>query len=455
MTERVCPYLCAVDDPGMYFPTPHDANGCYAASPGRPAHIPLNFQERTCLTDRFGICSRYKAAGWARTRPQARRLLVVGGGLTALVVLAGCALLAVLALVLGGLGASQLGFLARETDTPPATDVPPATATPSLTWTATTSATPTEQATSTATATPQPLPPTATASPVMGSGDEFVSPLATPTSWPTATRPPPTATRRPFPTATRRLAPTATRGPTLTPSATSTRTPTATPLVACRTGDTMIFNPASPSTSETLIIEVRSFTGYTDVSLSGGGNPQFNGVSREGSYYLWKWEDSLDTEGTYTYSFKIAGGALTCVTKTVSVSAPTATPAPVYGLELTLAGEDFRPIFTDTQPVIFELNLTNRGSVTDSFEVWLDADPPPGWTAQYCIGESCSDYTVGGTQVTLPQGGSQALAIKLIAAADAPGGVALSVTLWAQSLGDPTKKQSQSVTVVVTQPASP
>jgi hypothetical protein len=456
MTERVCPYLCAVDDQSLYFPTPHDANRCCALSRGRPARISPNFQERTCLTGRFGLCSRYKAASQAGSRPQARRLLLVGGGLATLVVLAGCAFLAILALVLGGVGATQLGFVARATDTPQPT------ATPSPTWTPTTSATPTEQPTNTATATPEPVLPTASVSPVISSGDGFVSPLATPTLWPTATqpqpaatRPLPTATRRPFPTATRPLAPTATRGPTLTPSVTSTPTATATPLVSCRAGDTITFNPANPTVGETLIIEVRSFTGYTDVSLSGGSSPRFSSVSREGSYYLWKWQDSLEAVGTYTYSFKIASGALTCATKTVTVSAPTATPEPVYGVELTLAGDDFRPIFTNAQPVVFALNLTNSGSVTDSFQVSLDAGPPQGWTAQYCIGDSCSDHTVPSTQVTLPQGGSQALAIKLIAAPDAQGGYALSVTLWVQSLGDPTKKKSQSVTVVVTQPASP
>jgi hypothetical protein len=212
----------------------------------------------------------------------------------------------------------------------------------------------------------------------------------------------------------------------------------------------MTFNPASPAPGEALIIEVRSLTGYTDVSLSGGASPRFNGVSRDGSYYVWKWEDTLDTAGAYTYSFKIRSGTLTCATKAVTVAEPT-TPAPVYIFDLALNGEPSRSIFTDTQPVIFDLNLTNNGNVTDSFQVWLDAAPPPGWTAQYCIGGSCLD---SGTQVTLPAGGSQALAIKLIAAADAQGGVAVSVTLWVQSLGDPAVKQSKVVTVVVTQLAA-
>ncbi len=179
-------------------------------------------------------------------------------------------------------------------------------------------------------------------------------------------------------------------------------------------------------------------------------------MNRNGIYYIWQWEDTFNTAGTYTYSFKIGSGAATCVTRAVTVAAPTNTPTPtptvtpVYDVGLALSGDDFRSIFTDTQPVIFELDLTNGGNITDSFQVWLDAGPPQGWTAQYCIGDSCSDYTVPGTQVTLPEGGSQGLSIKLIAASDAQGGYALSATLWVQSLGDPTKKKSQSVTVVVT-----
>jgi len=222
----------------------------------------------------------------------------------------------------------------------------------------------------------------------------------------------------------------------------------------------MTFNPASPMIGKYFIIEVRSLTGYGNVRLTGAGSPHFNGVAIEGLYYVWRWEDSFDTAGTYTYSFVIEAGAATCVTKSVTVSAPTDTPTPtptvtpVYDLALTLIGSDLRSIFTDTQPVVFELSLTSGGNVTDSFQAWLEANPPQGWTAQYCIGDSCSDYTVPDTRVTLPQGGSQALSIKLVAPSDAPGGYALSVTLWVQSLGDPTKKKSQSVTVVVTKPAS-
>lgn len=222
----------------------------------------------------------------------------------------------------------------------------------------------------------------------------------------------------------------------------------------------MTFNPASPAVGKAFIIEVRSLTGYANVRLTGAGSPDFNRVDQEGLYYVWRWEDRFNTAGTYTYSFQIEGGLATCVTKSVTVLAPTNTPTPtptvtpVYEVGLALIGDDFRAIYTDTQPVIFGLNLTNGGNVADSFQVWLDASPPQGWTAQYCIGDSCSDYTVPDTQVTLPQGGSQALSIKLAAPPDAPGGYALSVTLWVQSLGDPTKKKSQSVTVVVTKPAS-
>jgi len=219
----------------------------------------------------------------------------------------------------------------------------------------------------------------------------------------------------------------------------------------------MTFDPASPTPGELFIIVVRSLGAYADVSLTGAGSPRFNGVKKDGSYYVWRWEEAFDTVGTYTFSFKIGSGAKTCVTNSVTVAEPTNTPtpsptvAPEYGLDLTLiGGDDFRPIFTDTQPVIFELNLTNTGNITDSFEVGLDANPQQDWTALYCIGDSCSDYSVPGTQVTLLEGGSQGLSIQLIAAPGAQVGDTLPVTLWVRSLGDETKQKSQSVTVVVT-----
>jgi hypothetical protein len=475
MTARVCPYLRAVDDPGVYTSAPDATNGCYAVSSDGPAYIPLDFQGSTCLAGQPGLCSRYQAAARSQTHRPARRLLVVGGGLVTLVVLAGCAVLAVLALILGGLGASRLGLLARVTDTPQPT------LTPSLTWTPTASPTPTEQPTDTATATSLPLPPTATAtatprqflptatvSPMNSPGGAFISPLVPPTLPPTAMQLWPTATRLPWPTATQRPFPTLTRGPTLTPSATYTRLPTATPLAICRIDDTMTFDPANPTPGETFIIEVRSLTSYTDVSLTGAGSPRFIRAKHTGGYYLWTWKDSFDTAGTYSYSFNIRNEAATCVTKSVAVAAPTDTPAPtntptptptvtpVYNVGLALIGNDFRSIYTDTQPVIFELELNNGGNVPDTFQVWLDVDPrpPKALTAQYCIGDSCSDYTVPDMQVTLPQGRTQALYIKLIAASNAQGGYTLSATLWVQSHGDPTKKQSKAVKVVVTKPSS-
>ena len=148
MNTQVCPYLGAAEDPSVYFPTPEEANRCYAVSSDGPAHILLDFQGGHCLTDEFTLCSRYRAAERRQPRRPARRVLVAGGGLAALVVLAVCAFLAVVALVLGGLGASQLFLSARATDT-----LQP-TVTPSPTWTPTTSATPTEWVTDTATAMP-------------------------------------------------------------------------------------------------------------------------------------------------------------------------------------------------------------------------------------------------------------------------------------------------------------
>jgi hypothetical protein len=384
----------------------------------------------------------------------------MGGGLVTLAVLAGCAVLAVAALILGGLGASRLGLLAGTTDTPQSTATPPPT------WTPTATPTPTDQPTNTATATSQPLPPTATAtpqrflptataSPVNNSVNEFISPLVPPTVRPTATRSLfPTTAPQPFPTFT--------RGPTLTPSATSTRIPTSTPQVTCRLGDTMTFDPASPMVGKTFRIEVRSLTGYADVSLTGAGSPRFDGTKQKGGYYVWTWKDSFDTAGTYSYSFNIRSGASTCIAKSVTVLAPTNTPSPTptvtpaYNVGLSLIGNDFRSIYTDTQPVIFELKLTNGGNVTDTFQIWMDVDPrpPKNLTAQYCIGDSCSDYTVPDMKVALPPGGSQALSIKFVAASNAQGGYTLSSTLWVQSRGDPAKKQSKIVKVVVTRLSS-
>jgi len=356
-------------------------------------------------------------------------------------------------------GVSRLGLLARVTDTPPPTDTVTATATLSPTWTATATLTPTEQVTNTATVTSQPPSPTPTPTLVNAAGDAFVSPLATPALRAAATQPRPVPTNRPAPTATRRPAATATRGPTLTPSATNTRAPTATPQMVCRTGDTMTFSPASPLTGKAFTIEVRSLMGYVDVLLTGTGKPDFNGVDQSGSYYIWRWEDRVGTPGTYTYNFQIRNGAATCLTKSVTVVAPTNTPAPTptvapeYKFELALVDDDdFRPIFTDTERVIIELKLTNNGNVTDTFEVWLDAvaDPPQDWSAEYCIDGSCS--TEPGT-VTLPEGESQAISIQLIAPSEAEEKDELKVTLSVESLGDPTKKQSLSVTVTVRSPS--
>lgn len=460
ITTQVCPYLGTVDEQRSYFPTPDVTNRCYAVASLRPARIALDFQESVCLAGHPGRCARYVEAERHQARQPAPRLLAIGGSLAGVVALGCCAFLAVLVLALGGVGVSRLGLLARVTDTPPPTDTATVTATATLspTWTATATLTPTEQVTNTATVTPQPPSPTPTPTPVNAAGDAFVSPLATPALRAAATQPRPVPTNRPAPTATRRPAATATRGPTLTPSATNTRAPTATPQMVCRTGDTMTFSPASPLTGKAFTIEVRSLMGYVDVLLTGTGKPDFNGVDQSGSYYIWRWEDRVGTPGTYTYNFQIRNGAATCLTKSVTVVAPTNTPAPTptvapeYGVELTFSGDDaeYRPIFSDT--LIIELELTNSGNVTDTFKVSLDAmaDPPQDWSAEYCIDGSCS--TEPGT-VTLPEGESQAISIQLIAPSEAEEKDELKVTLSVESLGDPTKKQSLSVTVTVRSPS--
>jgi hypothetical protein len=460
MNTQVCPYLGTVDDQRSYFPTPDVANRCYAVASLQPARTALDFQESVCLAGHPGRCARYVEAERHQARKPAPRLLAIGGSLAGVVALGCCAFLAVLVLALGGLGVSRLGLLARVTDTPPptATDTVTVTATLSPTWTATATLTPTEQVTNTATVTPLPASPTPTVSPVNAAGDTFVSPLATPALRATTTQPRAVPTNRPLPTATRRPAATATRGPTLTPSATNTRAPTATPQMVCRTGDTMTFNPASPLTGKAFTIEVRSLMGYVEVLLAGGGKPHFNGVDQSGSYYIWRWEDRVGTAGTYTYNFQIRNGAATCLTKSVTVVAPTNTPsptptvAPVYKFELALSDKyNYKPIYTDTQPVDFELELINNGNVTDTFEVWLKADGPEGWTAEYCIGDINSCYTESGT-VTLPAGESQALFIKLTAPSDAQEKDQFFATLSAKSQGDGTTVDSPQVTVAVATP---
>jgi len=455
ITTQVCPYLGTADEQRSYFPTPDVTNRCYAVASLRPARIALDFQESVCLAGHPGRCARYVEAERHQARQPAPRLLAIGGSLAGVVALGCCAFLAVLVLALGGVGVSRLGLLARVTDTPPPTDTVTATATLSPTWTATATLTPTEQVTNTATVTSQPPSPTPTPTLVNAAGDAFVSPLATPALRAAATQPRPVPTNRPAPTATRRPAATATRGPTLTPSATNTRAPTATPQMVCRTGDTMTFSPASPLTGKAFTIEVRSLMGYVDVLLTGTGKPDFNGVDQSGSYYIWRWEDRVGTPGTYTYNFQIRNGAATCLTKSVTVVAPTNTPAPTptvapeYKFELALVDDDdFRPIFTDTERVIIELKLTNNGNVTDTFEVWLDAvaDPPQDWSAEYCIDGSCA--TEPGT-VTLPAGDSQTIFIEVVAPSEAQEDHKLFVKLGAKSQGDGTTAESPQVRVVV------
>jgi hypothetical protein len=228
--------------------------------------------------------------------------------------------------------------------------------------------------------------------------------------------------------------------------------------MVCRTGDTMTFNPASPLTGKSFTIEVRSLMPYVDVVLTGAGKPHFNDVDQSGSYYIWRWEDRVGTAGTYTYNFQIRKGAATCLTRSVTVVAPTNTPAPtptvapVYEFELTLSDTyNYKPIFTDTQPVDFELELINTGNVTDTFEIGLKANGPEGWTVEHCIGDINSCYTESGA-VTLPAGESQALFIKIIAPSDAQEKDQLFATLWVKSQGDGTTVNSPEVTVAVATP---
>jgi hypothetical protein len=213
----------------------------------------------------------------------------------------------------------------------------------------------------------------------------------------------------------------------------------------------MTFAPALPATGQIVTIEVRSTRGYLDVALTGPDDPAWTGVTRDGIYYVWRWTITYATAGSRTYNFTINNGALTCKTGTVTVLAPTftstptatathtstptptATDQPLYGV--SLSGEGSLPV-APGGTAVFNVSLTNTGDAEDTFDVGLNADPPGGWQAKYCIGGACYDYSVPSQSVTVPAGGSQGLSIKLIAPGDAPAGQSVGVVLWARSQHD-------------------
>jgi uncharacterized membrane protein len=230
----------------------------------------------------------------------------------------------------------------------------------------------------------------------------------------------------------------------------------------------MTFDPAAPGIGEEVIIEVRSKRGHTDIALSGPDQPHWDSVDNDGTYYYWRWRITYSTAGSRTYSFTINGGALTCETGTVTVledtepptatatDAPTATDTPEptptdtseppsYGV--SISGETYKEI-PPGGTAEFNANMVNTGTVEDTFELGLNAAPPTGWHAEFCIGSTC--YQAGVTQnVTVSAGGSQALSVKLISPAGAADGQQVPARLWATSQSDGSATASLDVTAKV------
>ena len=177
----------------------------------------------------------------------------------------------------------------------------------------------------------------------------------------------------------------------------------------------MVFDPASPAPNQQFAIRVKSTSPYVDVSLTGGGGATYRGLTREGTLYVWKWEDRIETEGTYTYSFKIKSGAKECKTGTVTIAIPTATPTlsptpsltptpsdtptitptptatPFYSFILGSFAPDFVSIDPPAAPVevAFLATLTHLGNRTNTYRIWAEDHTPSGWTMQFCIGADC------------------------------------------------------------------
>jgi len=441
----VCPYLCTADGLDLLVAEIDAANGCCAVSADQPAEIPLDFQGSTCLTAGFGRCSRYKAAMKQAAAPPDRRLLILGGGLGLFVIVSICAIVLGLALALRAAGITTSEAEANQTGTAAAMLTSSATLTPTVTVAPTViSIAPTVTPTPTPTSRPTR---TATPSPTSSPTTLFFSPVDTPTPSSTPTRTP-TSSWRPPPTAT--LAPTATRTPTATGSPTTTRTPTATAttVAVCGTGDTMIFEPATPAPSKLFAIRVKSTSPYADVSLTGGSRPQYKGLSRDGTLYVWSWEDDIDTEGTYTYSFKIKSGAKECKTGSVTIAVPTETPTPTLTPSMTPTPSDtptitptptatpfysfilssFAPDYVSIDPpaavveVTFLSTLTHLGNRTNTYRIWAEDHTPAGWTLHFCIGATCYDAAPA-QEITLDPGAAGVeLSLKITVPAGALSG---------------------------------
>jgi hypothetical protein len=371
-----------------------------------------------------------------------RQLLIVSAGLGALLLIATCTFLGIMALTLRN--ADGFGFLARATQTPTPTITPLPTEvviptdTPTLTPSPTSTPTPTE--------TPSPTPwPTWTPGSVWDSPIATSAPYATPTWRPTTPYRPP-ATSTPYRTSTPSR--TVTAG---TPTATLTRTATVIPPANCRSDDTMTFTPASPAQGQAFTIVVRSEAGYVDVSLlaSAGGSPTYKGVSLcDGGYHCWTWEHSQADGGVYTYSFKIRAGYATCISKSVTVTAPTDTPTvtptptrtptatPYYGFDVYTVGPVLQSVFPGEWVIPFELGLRHLGNRDDNYSIWAEETVPASWTVQYCINSTDICFSPNDRQtVTLHPGDPDLpLYIKVRVGDDAQSGDNEIIVLKAQSL---------------------
>jgi len=210
----------------------------------------------------------------------------------------------------------------------------------------------------------------------------------------------------------------------------------------------MVFEPAVPAPTQLFAIRVKSTSPYADVSLTGGHRPQYKGLSRDGTLYVWSWEDDIDTEGTYTYSFYIKSGAKMCKSGTVTIAVPTATPSPTPTPSNTPTPSD-TPTITPTPtatpyyhfvldtfvpdeqsidppaapvPLTFSTTLTHFGNRTDTYVIWAVDDTATGWTVQFCIEANC--YTPANAQniILEPGAASVNLSIKITVPAGAPSG---------------------------------
>ncbi len=442
--SRSCPHLRLAGGPDVYVAAPDAENRCYAVSTPEPATVPAGFQRDVCLGDGHSHCARYLSG--TPSRPSTAWLAWAQAAL-AFLWLSCCGLLSAAALLTDGLG------LARPEAAvylPPGAALTATTAAPTSTLTPeTTQAAPGPQATEAA---PSALP--ATSVPVTAATEVWTPAItATIALTPTSTPSPGSAEPVAIPTATRR--PQSTTQPSSTPSPppTSTLVPSATPTpLGCAGDETMTFSPASPRTGETVRIEVRSARAHSEVTLTGPGAPQWQGVVLDGTAYAWRWEISFSQAGTYAYSFAIRSGSLVCIAdKAVTVVAPTATatptptstptptptstptPTPSYGLELVLID----PAEMEAPPgevTTFHLKLTNTGEA-ESFDFGLElpAGLPGGWQAKYCDHLGCYDYTVLSRPFSLPAGGWEPLEIKLIAPLEAQSGMSVGARLWVRS----------------------